>query len=124
MGGIEAAGNSDDHALDARALEPLHQAAELDVDNRAHLLAQKKVALGLGDGRGDVGLNLRTEVEHLMFAIEHRQQFRQAFLDRGSFEQFLPVLEVEIQVRSDEIGEMARVLGVERGDFNVFGQRG
>ena len=31
---------------------------------------------------------------------------------------------LEIQVRGDQIGEMAGMLGVQRGDFDLVGQRG
>ena len=58
-----------------------------------------------------------------MLAIEHRQQARKAFLDRGGFEQLLPLFQVEIQIDRDQIGEMARVFRVQRGDLDLLGQR-
>jgi hypothetical protein len=64
-------------------------------------------------------LNFGTERQHLLLAVEHGQQFLQPLADGNGFEQLLPVFEAEIQVRGDEVGEMAGMLGVQRGDFDL-----
>jgi len=59
-----------------------------------------------------------------MLAVEHGQQAGQAVLDRGGLQQGLPFLEAEVQVDGDEVGEMAGVFGVERGNFDLLGKGG
>ena len=92
--------------------------------NGAHLFAQEKIALGLGDGRRDVALNFGTQRQHLLLAVEQGQKFLQPLADGDGFEQLLPVVEAEIQVRGDEVGEMAGMLGVQRGDLDLVRERG
>ena len=91
--------------------------------NGPHLLAQKKVALGLGNGRGDVALDFGTQREHLVLAVEHGQKLLQAFADGNGFEQFLAVAEFEVQVGGDQVGKMAGRVHVHGGDLHVVGQR-
>ena len=90
----------------------------------AHLFAQEKVALRFGDGRGDVVLDFGTERQDFVLAVEHGRQQCRPFFDGNGFEQLLPVFEAEVQIGGDEVGEMAGVFGVERGDFDLLGQRG
>ena len=90
----------------------------------AHLFAQEKIALRLGDGGRDVVLNFGTERQHLLLAVEQGQKFLQPLADGDGFEQLLAVFEAEIQVRGDEVGEMAGMLGVQRGDFDLVRKRG
>ena len=89
----------------------------------ADLFAQEKIALRLGDGGRDVVLNFGTERQHLLLAVEHGQQLLEALADGNGFQQLLPVFQAEIQVRGDEVGEMAGMLGVERGDFHLVRKR-
>ena len=89
----------------------------------AHLLAQEEVALRLGDGGGDVALDFGAERQHFVLAVEQRQQLCQPLLDGSGFEQFLPLLQAQVQIGGDQVGEMARVFGVERGDLDLLGQR-
>ena len=63
-------------------------------------------------------------VRHFLLAVEHGQQFLQPFADGNGFEQFLAVVQGEVQVRGDEVGEVTGMLGVERGDLDLVGQRG
>ena len=59
-----------------------------------------------------------------MLAIEHGQQERQTLFDRSRLEQFLAFFQIEIQIHRDEVGEMAGIFGVERGDFDLLGEGG
>ena len=88
----------------------------------AQLFAQEEVALRFGDGGGDFGLDFGAEGEDLMLAIEHRQQEGQALLDGGGLQQLLSLFEAQVEVDRDQVGEMARVLGIERGNFDLLGQ--
>ena len=90
--------------------------AQLALDG-ADLLAQKEIALVLGHRGDDLVLDFGAELEHFQFAAQQGQQAGQAVLDGGHFQQMLPFLQAEIQVGGDEIGELARLLGVEGGDL-------
>jgi len=95
--------------------------AQLALD-RAQLFPEEEVALRLGDGRRHVALDFGAEREHFMLAVEHGQQPRQPLLDRVGFEQFLPFLQVEVEVDGNQVREVSRVLCVERRDFDLLGQ--
>ena len=73
---------------------------------------------------GDVVLDFGTQRQHLLLAAEQRQEFLEPLADGNGFEQLLAVFEAQVQVRGDEVGEMAGMIGVERGDFDLVGQRG
>ena len=45
----------------------------------------------------------------------------QALLDVTALEQVLALFEIEIQVLRDEVAELVRLFGVQRGDFNLVG---
>ena len=55
-----------------------------------------------------------------MFAIEHREQPCQTLFDRSRFQQFLALLQTQIQVDGDQIGKMAGVFGVQSRDFDLL----
>ena len=76
----------------------------------AHLFAQEKIALRLGDVRGDIVLDFGTERQHFLLAVEHRQQVLQAFTDGNGFEQLLAFFERKVQIDGDQIREMAGML--------------
>ena len=90
----------------------------------AHLLAQEEVALGLGDGGGDLALDLGAEREHLMLAVKHRQEAGETFLDGSGLEQLLPLLEGQVQVDGDQVGKVAGVFGIKGGDLDLLGEGG
>ena len=92
--------------------------------NGTHLLPQKKIPLRFRDGSGHLGLNLGTERQNLMLAIEHGQQAGQTLLDRAGFEQCLPLLQAKVQVDRNQIGKVPGLFGIEGGDFYLLGQRG
>ena len=76
----------------------------------AHLFAQEEIALRFGDGSGDVGLDFGAERQHFVLAVEHRQEPGKPLLDGSGFEQLLPVLQAEVQVGGNQVGEVARGL--------------
>jgi len=80
--------------------------------------------LRLGNVRGDVVLDFGTEIEHFLFAAQERQKFLQTLADGDGFQQLLFFVERQAKVCGDEVGEMAGMIIVERGDFYLVGQRG
>ena len=65
-------------------------------------------------------LNVKTSCSRLSIG----SKFLQPFADGNRFEQFLPVFQAQIQIRGNQIREMSGMLGVQRGDFDLIGQRG
>ncbi len=74
--------------------------AEFALDG-AQLFAEEEITLGLGDGGGHLGLDLGTESEHLVLAVEHGQQPGEPLLDGTGFEEFLALGQIEVQVHGD-----------------------
>jgi hypothetical protein len=77
--------------------------------NGPHLLAQEKIALALGHAGADVILDLGTEAQHFQFAIHQRAQAFETLLDVVHLQQVLALLEVEIEVGGDEVGQAAGI---------------
>ncbi len=96
--------------------------AQLALD-RPHLFPQEEIALRLRDGSRHVALNLGAQREHLVLAVEHRQQPRQPLLDQAGFKQPLPLLQAQVEIDRDQVREVPRVLGVERRNLDLLGQR-
>ena len=65
-------------------------------------------------------LNVSTSCSRLSMG----SSFCKPLADGNGFEQFLAVFEAQIQIRGDQVGKMAGMLGVQRGDFDLVGQRG
>ena len=80
--------------------------------DRLHLLAQKVLALLLVDVRFDARADLLGKLEHLDFLVQVvHHQFGSLKQARG-FQQFLLVLDADLEVRGDKVDEERRALDV------------
>ena len=73
---------------------------------------------------GDLRLDLGAKLEDLEFLLEERGESLEAGPCIGHFEELLFFGRREIEVRGDEIGELAGVLHVEGRDLQLFGEVG
>ena len=97
--------------------------AQLALDG-AQLLPKIKIPLRLRDRSGDVVLDFRAKVKHLQFALEHRQQVLEPVLHGSGFEEPLAFFEAEVERGGDEVGELAGVVEIERGELLLLRQGG
>ena len=97
--------------------------AELLLD-RAHLLAQIEVLLRLGELVLDLRLDLLPELEQLDLAVEDGGQTLDAFAHVERGEQLLLFLQRHVEVRGDEVGDLAGVLDVHRHYLQLVRQVG
>ncbi len=97
--------------------------AELLLD-RAHLLAQVEVLLVLGQLVLHLRLDLLPELEQLDLAVEDAGQPLEALAHVELGEQLLLLVQRDVQVRGDEVGDLARVLDVHRHHLQLVGQVG
>ena len=88
------------------------------------MFAEEEVALALRHRGRDFLLNLGAEGEDFELALEEREQATEALLDGGDFEVPLALLEVEVQVLRDEVGEARGGFLGEGVDFDLVGERG
>ena len=111
-------------------LEPLPELVELGVLrlplaklflDRLDLLSEEMVALGLGDLRADLLLDLARELEHGELPRQVLAEPLETRPDVDLAEQFLLLLDRERQARAEQIREPARLPGVHRGDLQLLG---
>jgi hypothetical protein len=95
--------------------------AELALD-RPHLLPEIELLLVLRQLRLDLALDLRAELEELDLAIQDRRQPLQARSDVQRVEEVLLLLERDVQIRRDQVGDLARVLDVHHHELQLVGQ--
>ena len=88
--------------------------------NGSNLFPEEKVALTLGHRGRDFLLNFAPEGQDLQFLAEQREQSQQSFLDHSGLQEVLPLLEIEVQVRRDQIGQFSRLLGIEGRDLDLI----
>jgi hypothetical protein len=91
--------------------------------NGADLFPEKEVALVFRHRAGDVVLNLGTERGNFELSIQQRLQAVQPLFDIGRLQQLLPLVQAEIEIRRDEVGEVAAGLGVDRGNLDLIRKR-
>ena len=94
--------------------------AELLLD-RLDLLAEEVVALGLGDLRADLLLDLARELEHGELPGEELAELLEPGADVDLAQQLLLLLDRERQARAEQVGQAARLAGVHRGDLELLG---
>ncbi len=97
--------------------------AELFLD-RLQLLSEEELALALVDLARDLRLDLRAELRHLELTPEDRGDAAQPLPDVGGLEQLLPLLGLQAQRRSDQVGERGRVVDVRGCQLELFRQVG
>ena len=85
------------------------------------LLAEEVVALGLGDLRADLRLDLAGQLQDGQLAGQEGPELLQADLDVGLGQELLLLLDRERQAGAQEVGQPARVAGVHRGDLEFLG---
>ena len=114
----------------ARRLEPLPELGELGVLGLAFaqlfldgldLLPQEVVALGLGELRADLLLDLGRELEHGELTRKVLAEPLQPDADVDLAQENLPLLDRERQARRQQIGQPARLAGVHRRDLKLLG---
>ena len=94
--------------------------AELVLD-RLDLLAEEVVALGLGDLRADLLLDLARELQDGELPGEELAELLQPGPDVGLGQELLLLLDRERQARAEQVGQPAGLAGVHRGDLQLLG---
>ena len=94
--------------------------AQLVLD-RLDLLAEEVVALGLGDLRPDLRLDLARQFENGQLPGQEGAELLQTRLDVRLREELLLLLDRERQAGAEEVGEPAWLPGVHRGDLQFLG---
>ena len=97
--------------------------AQLLLD-RAHLLAQVELFLVLRQLGLHLRLDLMSQLDQLELAVEDGRQLLQPRLDIQRAEQVLLLLHRDVEVRGDQIADLARVLDVHHHDLQLVGQVG
>ncbi|OQA28699.1 MAG: hypothetical protein BWY59_00701 [Verrucomicrobia bacterium ADurb.Bin345] len=92
--------------------------------DRLHLFAQEEFALALGKRFADLVLDLRPQPQHLQLAVQQRGQAAEPRTGPVILQQQLPVFKRHVQVRGNQVRELAGILDVEHGDLQLFRQRG
>ena len=95
--------------------------AELLLD-RLQLLAQEVLPLGLVHLLLHLGLDLRSQLEDLQLAREDHGQLPQTLLDVDRLEEVLLLLRLQADGRGDQVGELARALGVRSCQQQFLGE--
>ena len=88
--------------------------------NGANLLAQIKIALAFGHAGVDVVLDFRAQIKHLQFAFHEWFEAKQALLDLIDLQKLLPLFQIEIEIRGNQVGQWSGRLGVERRDLDLI----
>ena len=97
--------------------------AELALD-RLHLLAQVELLLVLVQLGLHLRLDLVSELEQLDLARQDGGEALEPRADVERRDQLLLLLERDVEVRRDEVGDLARVLDVHHHDLQLVGQVG
>ena len=95
--------------------------AQLTLDG-ADLFAQEKVALALRHRAGDVVLNLGTQRGDFELAIQQRLEAIETLFDIHRLDQLLALVEAQVEIPSDQVGEIAAGIGVDGRDLDLVGQ--
>ena len=90
--------------------------------NRLELLAQVEIALHLLHLAHGLGLDLAAQLQNLQLLGQQRAQLAQLLADAVDLQQFLRGVDLQPQAGSDQIDQLARVLDVDRGHLQLFGQ--
>ena len=95
--------------------------AQLTLDG-ANLFTQEKIALALRHRAGDVVLNLGAERGDFELAIQQRLEAVEPLFDVHRLDQFLALVESQVEIPRDQVGEIAARLGVDGRDLDLVRQ--